>query len=328
MSVKSLTAIPTTVDPLGEALHFLRLTGAFYCRTELGAPCGLTMPPMRDCLSFHAVISGQCILTVDGHESVTLDVGDVALVPHGRGHRLGTQPGVSTPSIFDLPHDYLSDRYAVLRHGVEGGDRVELICGAVQFEHPAAANLLGVLPAVIHVRNDQSTPTSGIRGMIDVMGGEARELRAGGETIVTRLCDIVVIQAIRFWLEHDPQAQTGWLGALRDDQIGRSIAAVHREPGGNWTVASLASVALMSRSAFAARFAELVGEPVLQYVTRWRMVVAVDRLRDPRTSIAHVAAMLGYESEAGFSRAFKRTVGYPPSHARRPSTDDAMGCKD
>jgi AraC-like DNA-binding protein len=317
--------IPNTVDPLGEALHFLRLTGAFYCRTELGGPCGLAMPPMGDSLSFHAVISGRCYLTVDGHDPITLQVGDVVLVPHGRGHRLATQAGVSTPSIFDLPHEYLSDRYAVLRHGFEDGDRVELICGAVRFEHPAAGNLIGVLPAVIHVREDPSTPTSGIRGMLDVMGGEARELRAGGETIVTRLCDIVVIQAIRYWLEHDPQARTGWLGALRDDQIGTAIAAIHREPGGDWTVASLAAVALMSRSAFAARFTELVGEPALRYVTRWRMAIAVDRLSDHRTSIAQVAAMLGYESEASFSRAFKRTVGYPPSQARRPTKEPGFG---
>lgn len=318
-------AIPNTVDPLGAALHFLRLTGAFYCRTELGAPCGLAMPPMGDSLSFHAVISGRCDLTVDGHETVALEVGDVALVPHGRGHRLATQAGVSTPSIFDLPHEYLSDRYAVLRHGVEGGDRVELICGAVQFEHPAAMNLIGVLPAIIHVRDDQSTTTSGIRGMLDVMGSEARELRAGGETVVTRLCDIVVIQAIRYWLEHDPQARTGWLGALRDDQIGSSIAAIHRDPGGDWTVASLAAVALMSRSAFAARFTELVGESALRYVTRWRMAIAVDRLSEHRTSIAQVAAKLGYESEASFSRAFKRTVGYPPSQARRQTKETGSG---
>lgn len=244
---------------------------------------------------------------------------------HGRGHRLATQAGVSTPSIFDLPHEYLSDRYAVLRHGVEGGDRVELICGAVQFEHPAAMNLIGVLPAIIHVRDDQSTTTSGIRGMLDVMGSEARELRAGGETVVTRLCDIVVIQAIRYWLEHDPQARTGWLGALRDDQIGSSIAAIHRDPGGDWTVASLAAVALMSRSAFAARFTELVGESALRYVTRWRMAIAVDRLSEHRTSIAQVAAKLGYESEASFSRAFKRTVGYPPSQARRQTKETGSG---
>ena len=232
---------------------------------------------------------------------------------------------MSTPSIFDLPHEYLSDRYAVLRHGVEGGDRVELICGAVQFEHPAAMNLIGVLPAIIHVRDDQSTTTSGIRGMLDVMGSEARELRAGGETVVTRLCDIVVIQAIRYWLEHDPQARTGWLGALRDDQIGSSIAAIHRDPGGDWTVASLAAVALMSRSAFAARFTELVGESALRYVTRWRMAIAVDRLSEHRTSIAQVAAKLGYESEASFSRAFKRTVGYPPSQARRQTKETGSG---
>jgi AraC-like DNA-binding protein len=318
MTTTAPAVIPTTVDPLGEALHLLRLTGAFYCRTELGAPCGLTMPPMGDSLSFHAVITGHCYLTVDGLDTVRLEVGDVALVPHGRGHQLATHAGVSTPSIFDLPHDYVSDRYAVLRHGVDGGEQVKLICGAVQFEHPAAGNLVGVLPGVIHVSDEGSTSSSGIRAMLEMMGSEARELRAGGETIMTRLCDVVVIHAIRFWLEHDPKARTGWLGALRDGQIGRAIAAIHRNPGSDWTVASLAAVALMSRSAFAARFTELVGEPALQYVTRWRMAIAADHLSDHQTSIAQVAALVGYESEASFSRAFKRTVGYPPSQARRP----------
>jgi AraC-like DNA-binding protein len=317
MSAVTPVAISKVVDPLGEALHYLRLTGAFYCRTELGAPCGIEMPAMGDSLAFHAVIAGRCHLSVDGHEQVVLGVGDVALVPHGRGHRLTTQPGVSTPSIFDLPHDYLSDRYAVLRHGVDGGDRVELICGAVQFEHPAATNLISVLPAIIHVRADGPEPASGIRTMLDLMGSEARDLRAGGETVVTRLCDIVVIQAIRFWLEHDPNACTGWLGAMHDEQIGRAIAAIHRDPGHDWTVVALAAVALMSRSAFSERFTNLVGEPALHYVTRWRMSLAIDKLHGGQTSMAEVATSLGYKSEASFSRAFKRTVGYPPSEARR-----------
>lgn len=315
MVASDRTRLPPSADALGEALHLLRLSGAFYCRTELGAPSGLTMPPFGNALSFHAVITGNCQITVDGHEPVQLAAGDIALVPHGRGHRITTQLGVSTPSIFDLPHDYVSQRYAVLHHGVNGGDRVELLCGVVEFEHPAATNLIDTLPPVVHVRDE--TTSSGIRVMLTALGDEAQHLRPGGETIITRLSDIVVIQAIRSWLETDPLARTGWLGALRDHHVGRALAAIHRDPGSGWTVASLATTAMMSRSAFAARFTDLVGEPALRYVTRWRMAIAADRLNDPNNSIAQVATGLGYQSEAAFSRAFKRTVGHPPSRARR-----------
>jgi AraC-like DNA-binding protein len=307
---------PDSSDPLGEVLHFLRMTGAFYCRTELSTPSGVELPPMGDCLAFHAVISGECWLSVDGGESVILGTGDLALVPHGRGHRLATAAGVATPNIFDLPHEYLSERYAVLRHGDGEGEVVEMVCGAVEFDHPAATNLMDVLPGVIHVPSTGSPETASLHAMVDVMGTEARQLRPGGETIVTRLCDVVVIQAIRSWLDTDPAANIGWLGALRDTQIGTAIAAIHRHPERDWTVAALAAESLMSRSAFAARFTQLVGEPAMQYLSRWRMGIAVDRLRDGATSIGEVAAGLGYESEASFSRAFKRICGFPPSETR------------
>jgi transcriptional regulator GlxA family with amidase domain len=139
----------------------------------------------------------------------------------------------------------------------------------------------------------------------------------GGETVITRLADILVIQAIRSWIQCDPAAQTGWLGALQDAQIGRAIALIHRDPARFWTVASLAGEVAMSRSAFAARFTELVGEPATHYVARWRMHVALTWLKEEDTAMAEVAARLGYQSEAAFSRAFKRFLGFSPGAARR-----------
>lgn len=141
---------------------------------------------------------------------------------------------------------------------------------------------------------------------------EARVLLPGGETVITRLADVLVIQGIRSWLASAPEARAGWLGALRDPQVGRAVALVHREPARAWTVAGLASAVAMSRSAFAARFTELVGEPVMGYVTRWRMHVAAGRLRAGEVSVAEVARELGYRSEAAFSRAFKRVAGVSP----------------
>jgi AraC-like DNA-binding protein len=153
------------------------------------------------------------------------------------------------------------------------------------------------------------------------MAAEAHELRPGSEAVITRLGDILVIQAIRSWLETDPAAKTGWLGALQDEQIGRAIALIHRDPARNWTVASLADELAMSRSAFAARFTELVDEPAMQYVTRWRMQVAVSALRNDGATVGELASRLGYRSEAAFARAFKRVIGVPPGAVKRSSPE-------
>ena len=150
-----------------------------------------------------------------------------------------------------------------------------------------------------------------------LIAAEVEDLRPGGEAVITRLADVLVIQALRQWLAHDPAARTGWLGALADDRIGRVLAQVHRDPSRDWTVTSLAAEAAMSRSAFAARFTELVGGPAMAYVTRWRMHVAADELTSGDATVAELAGRLGYRSEAAFSRAFSRTVGESPGALRR-----------
>lgn len=304
------------VDPLGEALHFLRMNGIFYCRSEFTDPWALELPPFRSCMMFHVVTAGQCWLDVDGADACQLRPGDLALVPHGEGHRLVSRAGVPAVKLFDLPRELVSNRYEILRHG-GGGTATTVICGVVQFEHPAAHHLIRLLPKVIGVDVWTSPEMDWIQSTLRFMAAEARELRPGGETVITRLADILVIQAIRSWIVRDPAARTGWLGALRDQQIGRAIALVHRDPGHNWTVASLASAIGMSRSAFAARFTQLVGEPAMRYVARWKMHAALMWLREGDASLIELADRLGYESEAAFSRAFKRFVGIPPGAARR-----------
>ena len=264
-------------DPLGEALHFLRMNGAFYCRSELTAPWGMTLMPMPGYVWFHVVTSGQARLEAGGAEERTLGPGDLALVPHGEGHVLRGEPGTAAPGILDLEREAVSDRYEILRHG-GGGAPTSLICGAIRFDHPAARNLVASLPAIVHVAGG-SGESEWLTGALRLMALEARELKPGGEAVITRLGDILVIQAIRSWIATDPAARTGWLGALQDPQIGRAIALIHRDPARDWTLASLAGEVAMSRSAFAARFTELVGEPAMGYVARWRMHVAVDAPR-------------------------------------------------
>ncbi len=271
---------------------------------------------MDGCLWFHVVTTGEARLEVEGAEPRTLRPGDLALVPHGEGHLLRSEPGVPAPAIEGLPHDFVSDRYAVVRHGA-GGPATTLICGAVRLDHPAAYDLVRLLPGTIHVEGSSSARADWLQSTVRLLVTEAGEVRPGGETVITRLSYVLVIQAIRSWIEFDPAARTGWLGALQDPQIGRAIALIHRDPARDWTVASLARELAMSRSAFAARFTQLVDEPAMHYVTRWRMHVALDWLREDGAAVGELARRLGYRSEAAFSRAFKRVVGVPPGAVRR-----------
>jgi AraC-like DNA-binding protein len=291
------------------------MCGTFYCRSELTAPWGLTLPPMADCLWFHVVTSGRGWLEVDGAEPCLLQPGDLALVPHGEGHRIWSERDVAEPTVTDLHHDYESDLYAILRHG-GGGAATTLVCGAVRFDHPAAHNLVALLPAMIHIEGSNSPQLDWMQHTLRLIAAEAKALRPGGEAVITRLADILVIQAIRSWIEHDPAARTGWLGALHDRQIGRAISLIHRDPARDWSVASLADEVAMSRSAFAARFTHLVDEPAMHYVARWQMHLALDWLKADGASVGEVANRLGYQSEAAFSRAFKRIVGVSPGAAR------------
>jgi AraC-like DNA-binding protein len=307
-------------DPLAEALHFLRMNGAFYCRSELTAPWGMTMMPMPGYIWFHVVTTGRVWLEAGDDESKLLQPGDLGLVPHGEGHVLRSEPGVPAPGVLELDREEISERYEVLRHG-GGGAPTTLICGAVRFDHPAARNLVDILPPIMHLEAASAPQLDWMQSTLRLMAVEAHELRPGSEAVITRLGDILVIQAIRSWLETDPAAKTGWLGALQDEQIGRAIALIHRDPARNWTVASLADELAMSRSAFAARFTELVDEPAMQYVTRWRMQVAVSALRNDGATVGELASRLGYRSEAAFARAFKRVIGVPPGAVKRSSAE-------
>ena len=301
---------------LADLLRGVHLDGVFYCPSYFTEPWGVSLPPMGDCIWFHVVTSGGGTLAVDGDAPVEFEAGDLLLVPHGAGHRAWGAEQAPTPDVTTLPHDDLSDRYGVLRHG-GGGRRTELVCGGVRFEHPAARTLVDALPRLIHLRADRVPRRTWLRSTLDLIEDEVREARAGSDAIVSRLCDIIVMQAIRTWVETDPAARTGWLGALRDPRIGSALSRVHLDPADDWTVASLAEAATMSRSAFAARFTELVGEPAMRYVTRWRMQVAHDLLRRGDHTAAAAGRAVGYLGEAAFSRAFKREFGVSPGTVAR-----------
>lgn len=304
-----------SADPLGQALHHVHMSGVFYCRSELTAPWGLTLPPLPGYLWFHVVAAGELRLE-GGDDEMFVPRGDMVLVTDGAGHTLRSDVGAPVPGILELEREQVSERYEVLRHG-GGGAATKLICGAVHFDHAAARSLVDALPPFIHIEASPARPLEPMRSTLALIAAETARPQPGGEAIITRLSDVLVIQAIRAWMESDPSAKTGWLGALRDPQVGRALALVHGDPSRPWTVAELAAELAMSRSAFSARFTELVGVPVIQYVTCWRMRIARGALERDGATVAELADRLGYGSEAAFARAFKRVVGAPPGRVRR-----------
>ena len=307
--------LPPSADPLGETLHLLRLTGTLYCRAELTAPWGVALPRFEGCMMFHIVTAGRCWLEVEGTEPILLQQGSLVLIPHGIGHCIRSGPKAEAEPLFDIPVEQVSDRYEIMRYG-SGGDFTHITCGVMRFDHVAAEHLLALLPKVLLVDTLDEDEGSWLQSTLRFISREARELRPGGETVITRLADILVIQMIRSWIDSAPEADQGWLAALRDEQVGRALASMHREPAREWTVASLANEVGMSRSAFSARFTNLVGDSAMRYLTQWRMRLARTYLRERSEPLSSLAGRVGYQSEAAFCRAFKRVIGVPPGSAR------------
>lgn len=304
-------------DRLARVLHTLRMRSTFYCHAELGEPWALEMPAIADSVSFHVVTTGSCWLRLPDTEPIELRAGDFALVPHGLGHDLLSEPDAGRgPRVDLLPQQYLSEHYSTLRHG-GAGRGTQLICGVVAFDSPAARELTCTLPAILFVGGDTMSAASSVRDILRLMAGELSHPQLGGEAVATRLADILVVQAIRGWLATSPDALTGWLRALQDERIGRALEAIHDNPGHDWSLDRLARLATMSRSSFSARFTELVGEAPVSYLTRWRMNIARTRLSEETITAGALAAELGYQSEAAFHRAFVRVTGRTPGSIRK-----------
>jgi AraC-like DNA-binding protein len=306
-------------DPIAEVLQDFRLSGSHYCRSELRAPWGLEIPACCGA-SFHFVAEGGCYLRQGACGPLRLDGGDLVLLPRGGGYTLCSSPDGETVSVSSLTKEAIGKNANLLRW--EGpGELTTLVGGAVRFENSDINPLLDLMPEVLHLRGGDGEQDEVLRGMVAAMSAEARSVRPGGATLMTRLADALVVHAVRWWLDHGTEECTGWLKALRDPQVGRALAAIHRRPQEAWTVASLAKAVHMSRSVFSARFTEFVGTSPMHYLTRWRMHLAERWLREDRLGIGEVAARLGYESGPSFSRAFKRHTGASPGEARRNGSE-------
>lgn len=282
-----------------------------YANSELSAPWGIEMPPLEGKMMFHIVTQGACWLRFPGYDDVLLKPGELALVPKGEGHFIASDLGLKCEPFFDIPVTRLSERFEWMRYG-GGGEATQLTCGVLSFDHVAGKKLIDQLPPVIHMQSDNGQLPGALQPLIQMMGEEASALSAGGETLIAHLADIIVIKALRYWIETAPEASCGWIGALKDPKIGKALAVMHAHPESIWTVERLAAKAGMSRSGFSARFTEVIGTSAKQYLTEWRMNLARIKIMQSPVSLIELAEELGYTSEAAFSRAYKRVFGVPP----------------
>lgn len=303
------------MDPLNEVLQDLRLGQGYYCHSELRAPWGVDFPDQQ-WASFHFVAEGRaCVLL--GEKLIPLEAGDFVLMPQGRAHGLASSAKATRVAFAALKLEQTAPNAAKLRAG-GSGERSVFVCGGARFSGPAAPPLLAHLPELILVRKETRAEFDWLRPTLEAMAHEVGSARPGAAAVMTRLADILIIQAVRTWAASEPTADGGWLSALRDPQVGRSLALMHREPGKDWDIEGLARAVGMSRAVFAERFASLVGQPPKQYLTHWRMRLASQWLREEGLNLAQVADRLGYGSEAAFSRAFKKHHGESPgSHRQR-----------
>jgi len=245
-----------------------------------------------------------------------VSAGDFVVVTRGDAHIMRDAPATSATNFFDLVKCNAPDKDRVFRGGGEG-PATRMVCGGMQFEDGATDPLLAVLPPLIHVKAAGDGARPWLRSAVEHVLAELDSGGAGSAEVVTRLADILFIQAVRAYFDENAEtAEFGWLAAVRDQQIGRALALLHGRPDQPWTVASLAGRLALSRSAFADRFTELVGEPPLRYLTRLRINAAAKRLRSGDDKLSAVAADAGYESVSAFTRAFKRHLGMTPGEYR------------
>ncbi len=303
------------MEVLTSVLNSMRLSGEVLCRFELTAPWGISVPRVAGA-AFHVIDRGSCWLRFkDGSDLIPLAGGDLVVFSKGREHEI-----VDAPQSLSLPFEELicsREQDSLLLYHGGGGTPTTIICGVFNFQEGRDHALLSLLPPMIHIKGDEGHAVQWLDITLKFMAAEAASSRPGAETIVDRLTDILFVQAIRAWIDSYTEGTRGWLAALSDPQISTALRHIHESPGQRWTVASLAAVVGLSRSAFSARFASLVGDPPLQYLTAWRMRLAANWLTDTDLSISEISDRVSYQSEDPFNRAFRRHVGMSPGRYRR-----------
>ena len=324
------------VDVLSDVLQAVRLSGALFFLTDASSPWSVAVPRStaltsilhpraQHLISYHVVTSGSCWCHCASAPALFLNEGDVVVIPHGDEYQLSQPAGHHSQW---TAHEVLGffrdmarrDHPFVVTEGGGGPGGVKVLCGFLGCDVRPFNPVFGALPPLLHVPRVPRAPgTKGdpLSHLIDFTMQESRVRDAGTECVIVRLAELMFVEVVRRYLASVPPGQTGWLAGLRDPVIGEALGLLHRAPERDWTLPRLAREVNQSRSVLAERFTHVVGSPPMQYLTRWRMQLAARLLADGSQKVAAIAAAVGYESEAAFSRAFRRATGVPPATWRR-----------
>jgi AraC-like DNA-binding protein len=314
------------MDALSDVLRAVRLTGAIFFDIQACDPWVAETPPgqaivdamfpgSEHLVCYHVITRGSCWACVPGEPPTRLSAGDIIVLPHGDTHVLSSTPGLRrTPdmTMYRMPAD--GKLPISISIGGADGDVVHVVCGFLGCDARPYNPLLSALPRVILVSGHAG---GALASYVQFALAESKEPRMGGQCVLGRLSELMFVDVVRHYLETLPADRTGWLAGLRDSFVGRALSAFHRDPTRDWTIESMAKTVGLSRSALAERFTQFVGQPLLQYMTNWRMQLAANHLLSGIESVAVIANRVGYESESAFSRAFKKSVGAPPSQWRK-----------
>jgi AraC-like DNA-binding protein len=313
------------IDVLSDVLSTVRLRGAVFFDVTCKSPwveetphgaeiVHSLLPGVEHLIPYHVVSRGGCWAGVTGDEPVRLAAGDIIVFPHGDAHVMSSAPGMRLQQPKDRSvYAHPPDVQLPLQVQVGGeGDATVLVCGYLGCDASPFNPLVAALPRRLVISDSDGGRPGWLTGFAEVALAESRGKRAGGESILSRLSELMFVEVLRRYLERLGQEQTGWLAGLRDPHTGRALSLLHERPGHAWTIEDLAREVGLSRSALAERFTQLVGQPPMQYLAQWRMQVAAGMLAGG-SKVIEAALEVGYDSEASFSRAFKRLVGLPPA---------------
>jgi AraC-like DNA-binding protein len=314
------------LDAFSDVLRVTRLSGGVFLEAEFTAPwcisgkistddCKPFLTAPRHVIASHFVAGGSMRLRIEGGDALEVRAGEFVVLPHNDRHVFGSDLNAALMPAGEVIQPPQGGGISRIRYG-GGGATTQLLCGFLGSDAPFSP-LLSALPSVLKL-NVRATPSGAwIESSFRFAASEIAAGRLGSTTVIAKLSELLFVEAVSEFVASLPAERRGWLAGLRDPQIGRALAALHARPTEPWTAEALAVEVGMSRSVFAERFTSLVGQPPMQYLTLWRMHVAAQRLREGRGSVAQIGFAIGYESEAAFSRAFKRQFGTSPGTWRK-----------
>jgi AraC family transcriptional regulator, alkane utilization regulator len=315
------------MDALSDVLRVVRLKGGVFLHAEFTAPwcilshigpedCGSSLEGAEHLMLYHYVVEGRLAAQISGAKPLEIEAGEVIMFPHNHEHLLGSHLDVPPVPATEVVQPLAGGGLSVIRHG-GGGDGTRIVCGFLGCDRLEGNPLTGALPPMLRFDTRRDAAGAWMRSSLEFAAAEIAARRAGSETVLAKLSELLFVETLRNYVEELAEEQTGWLAGLKDPFVSRALSLLHARVGKEWTVDALGREVGLSRSALADRFTRLIGEPPMRYLARWRIQVAAQQLRDSDMPLVRIAEQVGYESEAALNRAFKRSFGVPPARWRK-----------